>query len=205
MAEPYKTVISSHAAFATADDLVEYRDWRQVADLLSDDDTRPGGGIGSKGACVAVVTDTSAGGRALRAASAEIEAACYRGGRYTRADLQRLLVDITDADGGPAKVVARELLIQLTCDIAFWILTKRKKPDADPRRVAGVLEAMAKLEALRLGEAVFPFYETTEAAHTDIAPLDPNVDKTNYRLTPLSQIGFRVFGVRGRSLSGWNW
>jgi hypothetical protein len=200
MAESSKLVISSHLPFATGTDLVEFRDWRHVADLLNDDDTRPGGTTGTKAATVAALDAVdSIGDRGTRAATAQIESACYRGNRYTRADLQRLLATVTDVDG-TGYVVGKQLLVQLTCDLWFWILTKRRKPDTDPRRVAGVIEALAQLEALRVGEAIFPLYEAAEAAQAGIAPLDPNQDKTTYLLEPLSKTSARLFGVRSRSL-----
>jgi phage gp36-like protein len=196
VAEPSKTLISSHAAFAAGADLVEYRDWRQIGDLIRDNDTRP-----EDKATVIAEIDTvgSAGWRALRGASAEIETACYRGGRYTRADLQGLLAVVSDADGS-GLTVAGQLLVQLTCDLAYWTLAKRRYPTADPRKTSGVIEAMAKLEALRLGEAIFPFTEVGAAAVMDIAPLDPAVDKNVYRLEPLSTTAVRLFGVRSRDL-----
>lgn len=190
MAESAKTIVSSHVAFASGADLVSYRDWRHLADLLNDDDTRV--------ASSAAVQSHAILATALKAASGMIEMAAYRGGRYTRADLQALLLGVTDPDGAGV-TVASEALKKLTCDLAFWILTSRRKPDVRPMMITGVPEALAALEALRLGEAIFPFLEVTDAAQTDIAPLDGS-DKSSYVFEPLSTTARRMFGVRSRDL-----
>lgn len=190
MAEPFKTLISSHAPFATPADLISYRDVRVLGDLVNDDDTRA---TSVQLATHPVIL------KALNAASAMIEIAVYRGNRYTRADLQQLQASIADADG-TGITVAAEVIRQLTCDIAFWILVKRRKPDVNPRSLTGIPEALATLEGLRLGEALFPFLETVEAEQIDIAPFDDMITKSTYVLSPLSRTGYKFFGVRSRDL-----
>jgi phage gp36-like protein len=183
--EPYKTLISTSAAFATGDDLIVYRDWRHVGDLLNDDDTRPGSSDEVSGHDTVAV--------ALKTATAEIENAVYRGNRYTRADLEHLVGDAS---------VASNMLKQLTCDLAFWILVKRRKPDALPAAVAGVQSALNTVEALRLGEAIFPFFETADSAAMDIAPFDSEQTKSTYVYEPISRTSVRMFGTRSRDLRG---
>lgn len=191
MAESYKTVISTLTSFASGADLVTYRDWRVVADLLNDDDTRVANSAAVQGHATVAL--------ALKTASGQIESAVYRGGRYTRADLQRLLASFTDDEGTGARVAA-DMLKHLTCELAFWFLLKRRKPDIRPEMVAGIPEALEMLERFRLAEAVFPFYETVDSQGTDIAPFDSEVTKSTYVYEPLSRQSIRMFGTRARDL-----
>jgi phage gp36-like protein len=191
VAESHKTLISAHTEFATGTDLIAYRDWRHVGDLLNDDDTRPS----SSGTTAAHANVTLA----LRTACGQIETAMYRGGRYTRADVQALLAGVTDNDGA-GYTLARDMLRKLACDLAFWILVARRKPDANPNRVAGVGEALAFLQAITLGEAVLPFQETVDASVMDIAPLDPSRSKDSVNAEPVSTQAGRMFGARSRTM-----
>jgi hypothetical protein len=191
-----KTVISAFQAFASGTDLVNYRDWRHVADLLNDDDTRVGSSAAVQSHALVLL--------ALKTASAQIEVACYRGGRYTRDDLAALVDTVTAVDPTTgtlttAYTVSRELLRKLTCDLAFWFLVTRRKPDASPRVISGVAEAMNMLEMLKLGEEVFPFQEVVDASVMDIAPLDPTKSKTTVNTTPLTTLASRLFGNRPRA------
>lgn len=186
-----KTVISTTTSYADPTDLTAYRDWRQLADLLPDNDTPLANSAAVEAHAFTI--------RALRTASAMIESAVFRGGRYTREDIRALLAPINEG-AGPVVSVAAEYLKQLVCDLAFWVIVKRRKPDIDPAALTGVPEALGALEALRLGEAIFPFTETTEAFATDIAPFDPNVTKDTYVLEPVSRTSYRLFGVRARDL-----
>ncbi len=301
MAESFKTNTSGFAAYATADDLVIYRDWRLIADLVRDDDRRatldelvgsneiqsititavggtftvsfdgqttsaiafdatnatlqsalealssigagsvsvsggPGAtsafsiefigllensdqpalttnaaGLSGVGASAAVSVLTKGGGadnrveRALKTATGMIESEIFHGGRYSRADMKRLLVEIEDPDDNDEEkfTMARDLLRQITCDLAFWVLIKRRKPDVNGEKIAGVKEALEYLVRLRNGEAIFPFQETTDAGVMDYAMLDPRYTKSNYESkNPFrtSSGSRRMFGQRANGL-----
>lgn len=180
-----KTLLSSSTAFATGADLIVYRDWRHVADLVRDDDTR-------LPSSTSVANDATVA-KALSAASGLIETACFRGGRYTPSDLTQIL----------SGTVCKEFLVSMTCDLAFWILLKRRKPDANPRNVAGVTEALDTLEKLKLGEAVFPFVEVGDAGVMDYTMLEPGATKSTASAIPLDTFAYRMFGLRTRQIRNW--
>lgn len=164
--------------YASGSDLVIKRDWRTVGDLITDDDTRP--------ANAAAVAASSVVADAMLTASGEIESSCYYGGRYSTADLTAL------TGAGQA------LLKQICCDLAFWILKKRRSPSVNPDQVSGAMEAFEKLDKLRLGEKIFPFTETADASLGEShQAIDPN-STTN---PPISSIARRYFG--GRSNDTW--
>jgi hypothetical protein len=162
--------------------LVVYRDWRHVADLIRDDDTRA--------VSQAAVVSDAVVARAMSAASGLVETACFRGGRYTTEDLQAIV----------AGNVCKEFLIQLVCDLAFWTLLKRRKPDMRPENVAGVTDALETLQRLKLGEAIFPFLESADAGDMDFTMLDPFASKSVFQAVPLDQFAYRMFGQRMRTL-----
>lgn len=176
-----KTVISRTTQFAQGSDLVNYRDWRHIADLLNDNDTRVTDSTTTQNHAITQV--------ALRSASGMIETAIYRGGRYASADIDNILLSTG---------LVKDFLVKLTCDIAFWILITRRKPDANPQSVSGVPDALAKVMQLELGEAVFPFQEVVDASVDDFVTLDPNQDKNSVNTTPISTQADRMFGARSR-------
>lgn len=165
--EAYKQNVSGFASYATPSDFVEFRDWRLIGDLIRDDDRRA--------ANVAEVLASTKVQLSLNVATGMIESEMFRGGRYSRADMKRLLAQIGDPDDGDAAkyTMARDFLRQLTCDLAFWILNKRRKPDTEADKIAGVKEALETLESLRHGEAIFPFLESVGAGVGEYAMLDP--------------------------------
>lgn len=173
---PPQTPNTTAVPYATGTDLVTKRDWRTVGDLITDNDVRP-----PNAAAVAaspIVAD------ALLTASGEIESSCYYGGRYSTQDL----VALTGA--------GQALLKQICCDLAFWILKKRRSPALTPDQVSGAMEAFEKLDKLRLGEKIFPFEETADASlgETTVA-IDPN-STTN---PPVSSLARRYFGGRSNT------
>lgn len=191
MAETGMTVKSSHDAFAAATDLTQRVDWRHLADLLEDDDSR----VASKAAVEAHALVE----RALRVASGQLETAVYRGGRYSRADIKAMSTAFADDDGPLGLGVCNDMIVQLVCTLALWVLVQRRRTDVNPRSVAGVPEAMLMLEALRLGEAIFPFQPVFDAGVQDYIPLDPSVTRSTYQSTPISSVASRMFGTRARS------
>jgi hypothetical protein len=117
-------------AYASAADLQEYYDWREIGDLISD-----------SGEQVSALDQVTAGNmyhtrlsRFLDRASGEVEAALLRGGRYTPTDLAGLTGN------------ARELLRGIVCEFVVLYLFERKplyKPD--------MLEQFRKAKTERLG------------------------------------------------------
>lgn len=193
MAATGATPNSSFTAYAGVADCTDLRDWRQWADYLNDDNTRP--------ASAAAVQSSLLLGRALKWASGEIESAVTVGKRYKPEDLIELTEAqvIPTAQGGDGvqtgSVVAKELLIALTVDLAFWWCVKRRKSGIKPSEVAGVEEALDKLERLRLGERVFPINDTQDAGLPDVTPLDSWTDPAT-AAEPISVRASRFFGSR---------
>lgn len=179
-----KTLISATNPFATAADMVTFRDWRHIADFLNDDDTRVASSASVQGNATLLTM--------LRVASGEVETALYRGGRYTKDDLAAIASDVTGT-------LVKDFLKELVCNLAFWKIVKRRKPDANPRAVSGVPEALETLAAMKLGEAILPFQEVTDASVMDYTPTDPNRSKSQVNSTPLSTQANRLFGSRTRT------
>lgn len=179
--------------YATAADLTDLRDWRWLADRLSDDNTRP--------ANAAAVQAHSLVARALRWASAEIESAVTCGNRYRPEDLIELTETQTvpTAQGGDGStqgyVVAKEMVIGLCCDLAAWWLEKRRKPGAKPETVAGVAEAFATLDRLRIGERVFPIADSQSAGLPDVVAVEESTDLEQAGI-PMTERAIRFFGGR---------
>lgn len=197
---------SSVVAYASGDDMVAARAWTQLADLLVDPTTRTGTVTPPNSSAAVITTFTTVDGlgyRALRWASAQIEAAVTAGQRYKPEDLQTLaqLQIIPIAQGGDgsttAFMVGRDLLVGLCCDLAFWWLTKRRKPGVRPEQVSGVYDALAMLDALARGERIFPFTETQAAGLPEVAVLDRETD-ISQASEPLSVVASRMFGHRNR-------
>ena len=192
---------SSITAYATGEDMLQSRDWRQVADLLQDPTTRTGASTSpaSRVAALALfTTEDAVGYRALRWASGQIEAAVTCGARYSPEDMLELTESQTASQaqgGGSGYTVARDLIVGLCCDLAFWWLVKRRKPGVKPDQVAGVQEALDLLERLRLGERVFPIGESQQAGLASVVPLDTETRVTE-AAEPLSVRAGRFFGSR---------
>lgn len=208
LVEPYKTNDSGFAAYATAFDLIDYRDWRLIGDLIRDDDKRAANTVEITGTVDeegAVVDPPNARvQRALNTATAMIEAEIFHGGRYSRADMKALLRLVTDPDEDDPELadkytMARDYLRQLTCDLAFWVLIKRRKPDAAGEKINGVKEALETLVRLRNGEAIFAFQEATEAGVMNYSALDPYTSQADYEARKpfrVSTNSTRMFGKR---------
>src|SRR5262245_45081022 len=104
-----QTVISGVSAYCTVSQFLDRRDWRTVGRLLSDTDTVP--------ANRAAVEADAKLGALLKGASGRIERACFRGGRYTAADLEAL-----------AETNAGEDLADLIADLTMYRVYGRR-PD----------------------------------------------------------------------------
>ncbi len=173
-----QTPLSASTPYCTAANLFDYHDSDQCADMLRT-------GVSSRPS-VADMEDTGTAvgamlNRILLSASGRIESVCLIGRRYTPTDLQAL----TGA--------SLEMLKKLTADLAFWILCQRRQPGtADPKNVAGAMEALEMLKALRDGEQIFGFEESATAGLPTViqavpsALLTPNAVARARRIFPFS-------------------
>lgn len=175
-----QTLSGVSAALATGADLILRRDVRQLGELIADDDTAVASGSVAAHPTVAL---------ALLEASGIVEAAAGAGERYSAEDLANLAA-ITSGSPGYA---GKELLVGLVCDIAFWVLKKRRNPGLSQKDVAGVPEAYEMLDHLRDGKRIFPFQETKDAAHIKVVPLGYRDDSENRTVFKAR----RLFGNRG--------
>lgn len=180
-----QTVNSSATAYALPTDLTDLRSWVAIADLLEDPATSTA--LPTRTLSRSAVEAHALVARSLKWASGEIESAMTVGQRYDPLDLQAL-----QASGA----VGREMLIGLTCDLAFWWLTKRRKTGARMQDIAGVYDAFEKLDRLKHGENIFSFADSQQAGLPEVSPLDALGDVT-VDSVPVTQNASRLFGCRG--------
>lgn len=190
MATP-KTVTTTSTPYCSADELFDYHDPEQVADMLVD-------GQAPRPTIEQMLSSSDKYGlmvtRFLRAASGRVESACLVAKIYTVPDLQALYA-ATDTAG-------RELLVKLTADLCYWLMCQRRQPNSgDPRNVPGAVEVADLLNQLRDGQRIFSFVETQDAglpAVVQPAPamlFTPNVIGEAARLFP-------GYGINRRSGEG---
>lgn len=156
-------------AFATAADMVARYDVRTLGDLCGDDGHR----IPEEDLAINVPMT-----KALQTATGKIKAAVLRAERYTTAEL--------DALTGESK----QYLIELTCQIAFWCLWKRKPYKDDQQRKEIKQDADDALELLRKGDHVFDIDRQKDAG-------TPQVE-TVTRVEVQTEWGLAVDQARGR-------
>lgn len=167
------TPTSGAAAYATVADLLIFHDWQQVADLASDDGTRP---------TKASLASNEILLRELKAASGLVESACLVAGRYTPADLAILT-------GNSA-----EYLKALVSHLAFWDLTQRRNPMANPDEVPGAKVALDTLDRLREGHRIFGLIEVQDAGNPSLATIKAGSLADQNRVIRRAD---RLFGYRG--------
>lgn len=175
------TPSSNATAYATASDLLAWRDERRIRDLLNDDDTRFTGSLTSP------VPDKIT--RCLAAASGEWESACFVGGRYTAADLTALTGN------------SQAYFVWLVAVRAFAKLRGRRRPTEE--EVADEGEAATVLEQVRVGERIFAIQEVANAgAGIEATPLSKDIASTaaNNPPVPVSEVASAFFGDRARDL-----
>lgn len=148
------------AAYATADDIANYKDARRLGDLVSDDGTRVAAGSLSGNAKLEA---------ALEAASGEVESAVFVGERYSTADLSGLTGN------------SLAYLKKIVCDIAYAILWERKA-EADPELRADAIERSQRhLKMLRSGERIFDVDEAKDAGLPKLVQASRvELDRMNY-------------------------
>lgn len=171
------TPIGSTTAYATAAQLIDHYDSRRVGDLCLDTDARES---------EANIPTNAKVLRALKWASGKVEAAALASGRYTAVDLLALTG------------MSLEYLVGLTCDLAFWRLTKRRYPGAKASEVEGAEDALADLERLRQGEEIFALQEITDASNMDTIDMGTHSDGTDRRITSRFR---RLFGSRAEDMN----
>lgn len=165
-----QTPVSSEMAYADARDLLDFYDAGQIGNLGSDSrDTMTVSEI-----LVSPIIESC-----LLRASGEVELACVAGGRYSPLDLQSLY----GASQGALK--------GLVCDLAFYHLTKRRRPE--PEKLAAYKEAQELLKALRDGDKIFGFQEAITAGQ--MGTIDLSKDSQNRPVRP-TELAPRLFGIR---------
>lgn len=131
-------------SYAQPSDIITRYDVRRLGDLVNDDGTR---------ASSTQLLSSPVLQSALDDASGMIDAACQRGQRYSPNDLALL----TSATSGTPLWNSFQLLVRLTCDLAYGLLVGRRGYNStdtgsqSPRYV----EAMRLLERLGNGDWVF--------------------------------------------------
>jgi len=139
-----QTVRSTATGYCSPSEMLEHYDKRLVGMLISD--------TGVPVTDDAAIQNSNILRAALLQASAEVEAACYRGRRYSKEDLDAIYSSNT---------AAKRLLTWLVASIALYRLWQRR---GDPKLVVGDFTfALQYLEALETGKRVFPLLETEEA------------------------------------------
>lgn len=135
------------AYYATAAQVLERKDWRDIGDLVSDDgDQVSEAGLATDAKLTAAIAD----------ASGDIETALFAGGRYDASDLEGLTGN------------AASHLVRITTEITMYHLLCRR-----PRANSEMLEYYAKLretylDPLRQGQNVFNIEEKIEAGRASV-------------------------------------
>lgn len=170
-------VISGVAAYCSADQFLTFYDWRSVGKLLEDLEAAGTPTLTSRTA----VAGSSALALVLQRASGKVEKACFKGGRYTAADL--IALGATNAGIELAGTVA---------DLAMWEVFKRR-PDRDAKKPEACGYAEQVLAQLADGEMIWPLQQVADAGHLNSETIDPrDVEARNDRTVAAD----RYFGMR---------
>ena len=164
---------SSTDAYATSDDMQAYHKVPVLCELCSD---------GSAPLAAAALANSPRLLKALKAASGEVEAACFVAGAYSPQDLQAM-----------AGTVSGEMLVETVCDLAMGKLY-RSYGDRGGESPKYVEEAKELLELLRKGQRVFGLAEQQKAGQLSVTTDSPD-DPWHRR--GLVRTARRFFGVRG--------
>jgi hypothetical protein len=166
------TSISNANAFASPADLILRKDVRLIGDLVLDTGVRATSG--------AIASDPTVLNH-LKAASGILEAACLVGDRYLPADL----VNLTG--------VSLEMLKSIVCELAFWTLTIRRRPETP--MPAQTMWAYQQIELLNNGARIFSFQEQADAGVQSTGQMTDG-DWQNLGLA--TDQACRVFGRRSK-------
>lgn len=171
------TVNSTSSPYCTPAQYLKYADARTTGDLVGD--------VGQRVDPPTLLTDAVLAAALLRA-SGDVEAACLAGERYLPADLTAL-----------AGTAGGEYLAGLVADLALGYLYRRRP---DKGKAPGAVEdALAKLAALKSGEAVFGIVEVEQAGRgSHEVETASDVEDRALTATEMS----RYFGTRVNRLGG---
>ncbi len=172
------TPASSATSYCSVSTFLQFYDWRNVADLVSDDGTRH---------TLASLTSDPNLAAILLASSGDVESAAFRGNRYIidPASGQNDLASLTGA--------SQALLQKLVADLSFGFLFERRpNPGVEPP-IAYQL-AIKKLDQIASGEAVFGILGNMQAGRPNHAVMSPQ-DAYGQSLT--TSLARRYFGQRG--------
>jgi len=135
--------------FATATDMVDRYDSETLGDLVTDNEDS---------LSESELLSSSKMTTALAGATGDVIAACLRGERYTRADLDGLTGD------------SLAYLKDITCAFAFWRLWKRKPylGSMDDRRQSAQEDYREALDMLNRGDRVFDIDTAQQAGRPRI-------------------------------------
>lgn len=140
-------------AFATAADMITRYDVRLLGDLCADDGSRV-----TEAALKSTTSPNPIMAAALDSASGKVKAAVLRAGRYTVMQLEALTGE------------SQAYLVDLTCQIAFWMLWRRRPySEAYDSQLKNAKEAYDEsLESLRTGDEIFEVDVVIEAGKPKI-------------------------------------
>lgn len=174
------TPVSASTPYITPTDLLNWRDWRQMADWLSINDTR-----GTESA----FTSSTVAAEHCNAAGGLLEAACLKGHRYEVADLQALIA--------AAPNQSQSLLKRIVSFVAIDSMSRFKK--RTPADESDIEWAFGMLESLSNGDRIFSFLETQNAGVVgNTRFLHHHRDRPSRQAEPL-------FGLRGNRGSWDRW
>ena len=160
-----QTSISAASAFLTNQEFIDRYDVRTIGDLLSDLGIRQ-----SNGTVVASTVLTAFAAEA----SGEIEAAAYRGQRYTAADLAAL--------SGNSLAFLKRLVADKMMDNML-----NRRPDPNRPTPPNVVRSLAAIEALANGLRIFALNGAADAGK--------EVRRANYPLPLVTTSCPRIFGT----------
>lgn len=149
-----KTPATSPAGYCTGAEALDYCDYRNLRELL--DDENAGAALGA--AAVAAHPRWAA---LLLAASGELETACLVGGYYHAEDIQALV-----AAGGAGAALVRRTVAHLAQGEA------RRRRGLQEEDETGYLKAAHELlQALREGKRILPLVQTQQAGQASVTVL----------------------------------
>ena len=164
-------------AYCTAAEMLSLHDWEAVAAYCHDSD-------GPRPQRATLLNPATPAGailsRALSAASGRIDSAVRCGKRYSPQDLAGLTG------------TARDYLVKLTADVAYWTVAQRRAPvGSSPDNVPGVKDALEDVQQLAKGERIFGLVEPAEAG-LPVAVVPPA------RRRPAVERAGRLYGTHGQ-------
>lgn len=160
---------STTVPYASAEDLLLVYDYRLVGQTFTTDNTQ---------ADEAEIAASDVVANALLSASGDVEAKVMVGGMYS--------VDMLTTIGlpsNPADITATgKRLKRIVCGLAFWRLWLFRHPMDSPDKFPGVVEALADLDAIAEGEAIFGSPPAIDAGLPETTPWVNPVDYSRHVL-----------------------